>query len=330
MVSVSAGDIIDPDHFDDLARQLVDKYSTVYGQELYCLRSDSFNSAGTINDVYIERLAIDIATFYRHTQDGVLNAEQAFDTIFSNTSNINDGNDSYSSGVQVSNTKIRHEDVNQMQNGIDLAHLAGAPSYTTFGFTGRWVQSNTNIAADDDAAKIKSAITVTWDNSTSYTVTTTYAGGTSIIDGNNNNKIRYFSQCGGRIVMFGEGVNSSGTSKDNDVKNMIDSISYVHNPWPLTNIQLSENWNSYTVLQTVNSGSDAYSDNQLLLVCRRDSTNQIHYALRYTDASDGQGSGTGYTEADYDEAVTTDFKLTVNAYYPNHLVNDYKPDVNQG
>lgn len=324
MVSVSAGDDIDRAHFKSLTDQLVDKWALVYGQEVESLKDDWTY----VNDFFMERIAIDVSSFYYATQIGSLSYRQCYDTIYSSSSNLNDGNDG--SNPEVFGQLIRHEDINQSQNGIDLAHLAGPPDYSNFAIDGRWRSQTADIAANDDAAKIYSSLLVTWDTGTSFTVTSDYSGGTTVIDGNNQNKIRYMTQCGGRITIFGEGLNSSGSSKDNDVKNMIDSISYIHNPWPLTNIQLSDNWGAYTVLQTVNSASNAYSDNALQLVCRRNSNNEILYALRYTDASDGSGSGNAYSEASYDEAVTTDFKLTVNAYYPSHLQNDWRPDVQVG
>lgn len=330
MVSVSLGDTIDPDHFDDLSRQLVDNYALVLGQKVSALQSDSFNAAGTINDFYVERLAVDIVRFYHHTQVGSLTLEQAYDTLYSNSSGFNDGNEPSETSPQVATALIRHEDINQMQNGIDLARLAGVPSYTDFPIDSRIRTQGANVAANDDGAKIYCPLLVTWDTDSSYDITNTYSGGITTVDGTSNNKIRYFSQCGGRINIFAEGLNSDGTSKDNDVKNMLDSVNTIHNPWPLTNIQLSENWNSYTVLQTVNSNSAAYGDNVLQLVCRRNSVNELYYALRYTDSSDGQGSGLDYSEELYDEEVTTDFSLTVHAYYPGHLLNNYRPDVQVG
>lgn len=323
MVSVAQNDEIRIDHIDSLLQQIIDSYSSVYGQPC---RGATSRVSTFVNDFDLEKLALDTRDFYFATQVGSFTLSECYNLIFNSNSNFNDGNDTYN-GPEVFGAEIQYQDINQLQNGIDLAKQAGQPSYSNFtsSITGT-ASSTTNVAADDDNAKIFCEMGVDWSGTDADgTVATNINGATASYTGNNTNKIRFMTQCGGRIVITASGTGSNGTSKDEDVKSMLNKISYIHNPWPITSITLSDNWSNYSTLQT--ETSTAYSGNVLRLICRRDSSNVIHYALHYIDGSDGGGSGTDYTETAYDEAVTTNFNLSVRVYYPGHLVNKWKPSI---
>ena len=322
-VSVNAGDEIDDAHYIDLIQQLVTNYALVYGQPLNCARSrDSF-----INDFQFELIATDVQRFFYASHVGTYTFSQCRDIVFDNSSNFNDGNESGNSTYEVFGSLVRHEDVNQAQQGITDAINNGVPSYTSLPYFTYGAIARGDVMNDVDFSYIKCPISFDWDNDDAgdntnrpYTVTLNTTGSTTDITGNDQSQIRYFSQCGGRIQLYAEGTNSDGTSRSEDVKNMLAQINRVRNPWPLSNITLTTSWDQADVIQTVNSTE--YTDNKIELLQRRDSNNVIYYALRFTDAANASNGG---AENLYDEGFTTDITLYGRVYFPGHQQNNWRP-----